>query len=100
MFRKVLAVLLMVSWVILSGYDLLEDLDVPSQVGVHSATEGSPPNVGQRIDLVNNIVESADRPRLFDAELFELPGIDLAVARALFSERVFQLHKLHCVFLI
>jgi hypothetical protein len=100
MLRKALEVLLVVSWVILSGFDLLEDLDVPIQVGVHSPIEGSLPNLGQRVDLVNNIVESADRTRLIDAELFELPGVDSSVDRALSFKKVFQLHKLHRVYQI
>src|SRR3972149_98496 len=100
MLRKALAFLLIFSWIILSGFDLLEDLDVPIQVDIHSPIEGSLPNLGQRVDLVNNIVESADRTRLFDAELFELPRVDSSVDRALSVKKVFQLHKLPRVYQI
>jgi hypothetical protein len=40
MYRKSLAVLLVFSWVILSGLDLLEDLDAQLDAGVHSPLEG------------------------------------------------------------
>lgn len=100
MLRKTLAVLLIVSWVILSGLDLLEDLDFPIQIGVHSPLEDSVPNVGWGVNLVNNLVESGDRPRPSYAGLFERPAVDLPVDAPTVSKKVSKIHKLHCVFLI
>jgi hypothetical protein len=100
MLRKALALLLVFSWVILSGFDLLEDFDFPIQVGVHSPLEDSVPKVGHGVDLVNNILESGDRTRLYHADLFELPIVHLSADAPLVSKKVFRIHKLHCVFLI
>src|SRR4029434_5104991 len=83
MYRKSLAVLLVFSWVILSGLDLLEDLDVQLDAGVHSPLEGPLPNGGSGINVVNNIVESADRPQPFHAGLFGLSAVHLSVDAAL-----------------
>lgn len=58
MFRKSLAVLLVFSWVILSGLDLLEDFDVQLDAGVQSPLEAPPPNGPSGINVVNNIVNS------------------------------------------
>lgn len=100
MLRKTLAVLLIVFWVILSGFDLLEDFDFPIQVGVRSPLEDSVPNVGRGVNLVNNLLESGDRPRLSYAGLFERPVVDLPVDAPTVSKKVSKIHKLHCVFLI
>jgi len=100
MLRKALGVLLIVSWVILSGFDLLEDLDVPSPAGVHSPLEGSLPSVGRGVDIVNNILESGDHARLSCAGPFELPAVDLPVDAPTVSKKVSKIHKIHRVFLI
>jgi len=100
MLRKVLACLLIVSWVILSGLDLLEDLDLPIEVAVHSPLEGPLPNLGPGVDLVNNILESGDRTKLCHSELFKLAAIYLSGDAVLSFKKVFRLHKLHRVYLI
>jgi hypothetical protein len=74
--RKFLAILLIGSWVILSGFDLLEDFDLPLQTAVHNPLENFPPNGGPGVDLVNNLLESGDRTRFFHIGLFGLPVID------------------------
>ena len=100
MYRKSLAVLLVFSWVILSGLDLLEDLDVQLDAGVHSPLEGPLPNGGSGINVVNNIVEFADRTQPFHAGLFELLAVHLSVDAALSFKKTSRLHKLLRVFLI
>lgn len=100
MLRKALAVLLVFSWVILSGFDLLEDFDFPVQVGVHSPVEGSLPNVAPGVNSVNNLLESGDRPRLSYAGLFEVPIVHLSVGGPLVSKRIVKIHKFHRIFLI
>lgn len=100
MLRKTLAVLLVVSWIILSAFDLLEDLDFPIEGGVHGPLEGPLPNMGPGVDLVNNLLESADRTRLVSSGLRELPVVDSPVDAPAVTEKVSKIHKLHRIFLI
>ena len=102
MCRRILALLLIVGWVALSGFDLLEDIEVPSDTAVSSpgTGDGSSPTAGQRGNLVNNIVESADRVQQAPLSLFSLAPINLALDAALDFRRCFRLHKLYQVFLI
>jgi hypothetical protein len=100
MFRKSLAILLVFSWIVLSGLDLLEDFDVQLDAGVHSPLEGPLPNGGSGINVVNNIVEFADRPQPFHAGLFGLLAVHLSVGTDLSFKKTSRLHKLHRVFLI
>lgn len=62
MLRKRLALLLALSWVILSGYDVIEDLDLPDQIELHNPTDALSRGTGSAGLLARNIVESADRP--------------------------------------
>jgi hypothetical protein len=100
--RKFLAFLLISSWVILSGFDLLEDLDSPSQFSVQSANscDGPLPNVGSGVNIVNNIVESAHHRQPSYPGLFDSPSVHSSVDTALSFKKASRLHKLHCVFLI
>jgi hypothetical protein len=62
--RKILAALLIIGWVNLSGFDLLEDFDdISSQAAVSSALpkDNSKSKLGGWRTLANNIVESAVR---------------------------------------
>lgn len=100
MLRKALAVLLVLSWIILSGFDLLEDFDFPIERGVHGPLEGPLRNMGPGVDMVNNLVESADRTRLGSSGLRELPVVDSPVNAPEVPEKVSKIHKLHRIFLI
>jgi hypothetical protein len=100
MLRRALTVLLIFSWVILSGFDLLEDFNLPIQVGIDSPLEDSVPNAGPGGDLVNNILELGDRTRLSYVGLFELPIVGLPIDAPTVSKKVSRIHKLHRVFLI
>jgi len=100
MVRKLLAVLVMVSWVVLSGYDLLEDLDLPILVGIDRPIEGPQPPMGPGVDLVNDILESGDRIKLRHAELIELFAVHCSGNPVLSFKKVFRLHKIHRVYLI
>ena len=100
MLRKTLAVLLVVSWIILSAFDLLEDLDFPIEGGVHGPLEGPLPNMGPGVDMVNNLLESGDRTCLVSAGLRELPVVDSPVDAPAVPEKVSKIHKRHCVFLV
>jgi hypothetical protein len=101
MLRKALAVLLVFSWVILSGFDLLEDFDLPIQIGVHQPLGNSPPSGGPGVDLVNNLLESGDRTRFSHTGLFALLLVfDSSVDGSKVSKKVSKIHKLHRVFMI
>jgi hypothetical protein len=101
MFREALAFLLIVSWVILSGFDLLEDLSLPKPTNVHALPNASVPNGDRGFNVLNNIVESADHKQLSYASFFfNLTGIDFSADGVLLLKKVSQLHKLHRVFLI
>jgi hypothetical protein len=99
-YRKPLALLLVFSWILLAGFDLLEDLDVPLQTRVHNPFEGSLPNVASGANIVNNIVESADYTQPFYTALNDFPAVDSAIETALSFKKASRLHKLNRVFLI
>ncbi|MGH8545937.1 MAG: hypothetical protein ACREX3_20390 [Gammaproteobacteria bacterium] len=103
MLRRLLVVLLLFSWVVLSGFDLLEDLtlDSESRAYAQGATDKFPsPNFKHRGSLANNIVESAARAQVFCPSLLRLSAYQSPLHLVLSSRRVLKLHKLHRVFLI
>lgn len=58
MAQKMLAVLLVLSWIAFSDVDMLEDLDVESQ---NTPSASSSPTAAKRVKSANNNVESANR---------------------------------------
>ena len=100
MLRKRLALLLALSWVILSGYDVIEDLDLPDRIALHSPSDALSRGAGSAGLLARNIVESADRPHLRCASLLEHHLQFTASYAPSVSQRVFKLHKVNQVFLI
>jgi hypothetical protein len=101
MLKRVLAVLLVLSWVILSGFDVLEDLDPFGQIELHGSVGPSPtPRVGHTISLADNVVESAyHSPRRHWVSLDE-PTVHLSVDVDVVVQSSSKLHKLHHIFLI
>jgi hypothetical protein len=102
MSRKPLAALLILSWVILSGLDLLEDLEFDTGPSAYSgATNKSlPPYFKHRVSLANNIIESAHSE---PPSYLSLLGLTASYPRChLVSSfhKVSELYKLHRVFLI
>jgi hypothetical protein len=102
MLRKPLAALLILSWVVLSGFDLLEDLVFDTGPSAYSGgTDKSlPPHLKHRVNLANNIVESAHSEQL---SYFSLIGLTVSQSpsHSVSSfHRVSELYKLHRVFLI
>ena len=103
MCRRLLAVLLILGWVSLSGFDVVEDLDeAPGQTAVSTAPdhEGSSSKRGGWGPLANNMVESAHRTQQINS-----PHVSFAPTFFDFDptpvfRRHFQLHKLYRVFLI
>ncbi|MCE3240287.1 MAG: hypothetical protein K0Q83_794 [Deltaproteobacteria bacterium] len=100
MLRKRLALLLVLSWVILSGYDVIEDLDLPDRIELHNSADALFRGPGSAGLVARNIVESADRPHLRCASLLEHHLEFTASYAPRLSQKVFKLHKVNQVFLI
>ena len=100
MLRKRLALLLVLSWVILSGYDVVEDLDLPDGIELHNPTDALSRGPGSAGLLARNIIESADRPHLHCVSLSEHYLEFTASFTPNLSQKVFKLHKVNQVFLI
>ena len=100
MLRKRLALLLALSWVILSGYDVIEDLDFPDRIELQNSADTLFRGSGSAGLLAGNIVESADRPQLRCASLPEYYLEFTASYVPSLSHKVFKLHKVNQVYLI
>ncbi|HUC97581.1 MAG TPA: hypothetical protein VMR88_03830 [Candidatus Polarisedimenticolaceae bacterium] len=100
MLRKRLALFLAFSWVILSGYDVIEDLDLPDPIAFDSPSDALSRGAGSAGLLARNIVESADRPHLRCVSLAEHYLDFTASYTPSLSQKVFKLHKVNQVFLI
>ena len=103
MLRKALAALVILSWVILSGFDLLEDLGFktgPSAYSESTPEKALPSDFKHRLSLANNIVESAHIEQLFYPSLFRLTAFRPSNHPLSLFHRVSELYKLHRVFLI
>lgn len=104
MCRKILVALLILGWISLSGFDLIEDLDeIPGQVTVSSASllDSSTLKRGGWGPLANNIVESAaNLTQQADVTLVSFIPTIIDFAPVLDFRRHSQLHKLFRVFLI
>lgn len=103
MCRRLLAALLIIGWVSLSGFDVVEDLDeVPGQVAVSTSSpdDSSTSKRGGWGPLANNIIESANRIQQLNSALVSFTPTIFAFDPVLVFRRHFQLHKLYRVFLI
>lgn len=100
--RKTLATLLVCGWIILSGFDLLEDLHSSDQTSVKKGSQErtSPSMAGGLGTLANNIVETALRPKRLYTVLFSSSNVALALDATFEVRTSFRLHKLYRVFLI
>jgi hypothetical protein len=96
MLRKVLAVLLVASSVLLSGFDLLEEFDRTKQVSFNNFGEKSLPD----LDSVTTLAESGDRTRIYHSALFGFMTFAVHFGGSKLNIRVAKIHKLHHVFLI
>ena len=103
MCRRLLAALLILGWVSLSGFDVVEDLDeVPGQAAVSRAPDADSSNSkrGGWGPLANNIIESANRTQQVNSALVSFTPTILDFDPVPVFRRHFQLHKLYRVFLI
>lgn len=102
MFRRILAALLSICWVSLSGFDVVEDLDdISRQTVLSSASpDDSSSSVRRWGPLANNIIESANRIQPDSRTLVSFTASSFNQYQLLDLRRQLQLHKLYCVFLI
>ncbi len=96
MFRKTIAVFFVLFCAILSGFHVLEDLDLPRGIEIQSSTPLPLPDLGHTGRVPNTIIESAEHFRGRQSY-----GFSAAVKRS-FGQLRFSLtiYKLHRVFLI
>lgn len=102
MCRRLVAALLVIGWVSLSGFDVVEDLDeIPGQAAVsRSAEEESSSSKRAMGPLANNIIESANRTPLTISAPVSSFHTTFCFDHAFIFHRHAQLHKLYRVFLI
>jgi len=103
MCRRLLSALLILGWVSLSGFDLVEDLDeVPGQVTVSSSSpdDSSASKRGGWGPLANNIIESASGIQRVNSAFVTFTPTIFDFDPAPVFRRHFHLHKLYRVFLI
>ncbi len=100
MVREPLSVLLVFSWIILSGLDVVEDLDLPDQIEFQNATDAPVAANRSAGPLARNIVESATYVGMRNATVLEQFTAGVAIYTPNPSQKVSKLHKLKRVFLI
>jgi hypothetical protein len=99
MFRKCLALLLVLSWVILFGTAIIETVDgFGSQFhrSAHAATWSFKPTAV----LTDDTIESAGHTQLSQCKRVQARTAELSGISQLGLQRYFKLHKIHHVFLI
>src|SRR5215475_4442011 len=98
MSQRVLAVLLVLSWMILSGVDILEDLAFESRI---TSSVASYPSTAKPVKLANDTVELANRtPVSFEKFFIHRDLTKLSLTSIDSDSRVLRSHKDNCVFLI
>jgi hypothetical protein len=100
MLRKALAGLLVLSWVLLSGLDVLEDLDFSNLVKLHRSTKAAGSSIGQVSRFANNIIESAYHSDAYYETVLKRFIAQQSAAAYTAIHKKSKLHKLHRVFLI
>ena len=100
MLRKRLALLLALSWVILSGYDVIEDLDFLHRIELQNSADTLFRGSVSAGLLAGNIVESADRPLLRYTSSPEHYLEFTASYVPSSSHKVFKFHNVNQVYLI
>lgn len=100
MARNFLALLLIMFWLSLSGFDILEDLDFADQVELYSSTASPLLDHGRSARLTHNIVESAGHSKIRYFSFMEQPAARLLICSPTPFQKTYKLHKLHHAFLI
>lgn len=101
MFRRLVAVLLVLGWISLSGFDVVEDLDeAPGQVHISTAPDAGLGSKRAMGALANNIIESASRTKSVSLAPVNFDCVVFRLAPITDFRKHSQLHKLFRVFLI
>ena len=101
--RKFVAAVVILGWVTLSCFDVVEDLDeIRGEVEVASSSpdKNSTSKQMSSVHLANNIVESANQIDHTGVALISFTFVTFQLDRALTFRQHFQLHKRNRVFLI
>ena len=103
MLKRLIVILLIIGWISLSGFDLIEDLNEISgqvTVSVSSPDDSSTAKRGGSGPLANNIVESAGSTQRVDVAGVSFTSIVFEFEPVYDFRRHIPLHKLYRVFLI
>jgi hypothetical protein len=99
MLRRAISVVLVFSWVILAGIDVLEDLDLPDRIEFQCSSKTTLP-AGSGAPLARNIVESATHSGIRCSGWLEQLTPPVTIHTPHLSQKVSKLHKVNRVFLI
>jgi hypothetical protein len=99
MFRKCLALLLGLSWLILTGSVISEDVD-GSRAQFHRSAHAPRSSAKPVAVLTDDTVEAPSPTQLSQCEWVEAATAELATIGLTSLQRHFKLHKVHHVFLI
>jgi hypothetical protein len=98
---RIIALLLVFSWITLSGFDVVEDLDLSDQIEFQSSTDGPLIDNGSTGVLAVNIDESSDyTPTRLPSLPEQFASATTVYTPHLFIKKISKLHKFHRVFLI
>lgn len=100
MLKRVLGLLLVFSWISLSGFDVTEDLDLPDQIEFKTSTDSPIATHGPAGLLARNIIESADLAPSRCPNLLEQFATLRTTCIPYHFQKTSKLHKIHRVFLI
>ena len=96
--QRVLAVLLVLSWMILSGVDMLEDLGFETRA---TPSASSSPTTAKLVKLANDSVELANRTSVSFEKLFVDRDLTIPNFTSVDPDsRILRSHKDNCVFVI
>lgn len=94
MLRRTLAVFLILSWVALSGIDIVEDLDLPFKVEFERSGEIPGPGA-KRGGFAHNITEFANASRIVPGAFFNFSGVRSVGDPSKAFSKSAKLHKYH-----
>ena len=100
MAQRLLALLVIIFWLGLSGIDVLEDLDFPDQVALSSSSATPLLDHGRTARLTNNIVETAGHSKARYFSFTPHPAARLPICSSTRFHKTYKLHKLHHTLLI
>jgi hypothetical protein len=104
MLRRTVALLLVLSWLTLSGMDALEDLDFDSHTTRDLGAAAGWPTSSKPVKLANDIVELANSNPLHLTKIIKHLDLESTTRQPFLNlyptSKVSRIHKEHCVLLI